>query len=82
MSLRLTLIRVWWDGRAGWAQYQGAVKELDHAPDALPECYEIDFCPEFDTFEIRPRACDRRRDIEPPERVLLMAWLKRIFGAD
>ena len=75
MSLFYTTEWLWWNGRRGQAQCDGVSRDLERAPDVLPEIAEIDYCPEFHTAEIRPRPCDRRRDLEAPEVEAIRRWL-------
>lgn len=75
MGLSYTTIRLWWDGRRGQAQYDGVVRPLEAAPDVMQHIYELDYAPELDTYQIRERPCDERRDLSPPESEAIKRWL-------
>lgn len=76
MSLSYTTIRLWWNGRRGQAQYDGVTRELTSPPDVMQQLYELDYAPELHTYEIRERACDARRELNPPEQEIILSWLR------
>ena len=83
MSLRYTTIRLWWDGRTGQAQCDGVSRDLSGPPeiDPMKSIYEIDYAPELHTYEVRERACDCRRDLNPPEQEAVRRWLMSFAAA-
>ncbi len=75
MSLNYTTVRLWWDGRRGQAQCDGVSQDLEVKPELPFEMYEVDYCKDFGTAEVRHRACDRRVDLEPHDVEAVRRWL-------
>lgn len=72
MSELLHPVRLEWDGRRGLARADGVTIELHTAP--MPGWCEVHYTPGIQS-EVRPRACDPRRDMLEAEIAAVKTWL-------
>ena len=69
--------RIWWDGTRGALQSATVRITLEQSPRIGALTYhEIDFCPSLNCSEVRERAVDRRRDMEPAEVMAAMLLIE------
>ena len=69
MSANLYFMRLFWDGRKGYAKAPDVLVSRTKAPDLGDgPVWECDYIPEIDLAEVRRRPCDERRDMTVVER--------------
>lgn len=82
MSHALYRTRLYFDGpRPGVARHEGQQRMVLACPQipGLPALVGIDVAPETKTWVATPRH-GPRRELEPPERAAVMAWLAEWVG--
>jgi hypothetical protein len=78
MSQNLYRIRLFWDGRAGCAKYDGKERKLALPPKLTVSMTTVDFAPEVFTGLIQTYAWSAVREMTPEETEACMEYLRRM----